>query len=74
MSKRPLITGIVLSSLGLWLAFPATVSHSQRVPDAGAEVQAALTQYCSSCHNDRLKTAGLVLNPGDVTRVGDRAE
>ena len=39
-----------------------------------AETQAAITQYCVTCHNDRLKTAGLVLDPAGVTHPGDDAE
>ncbi len=35
---------------------------------------ALLKQYCVTCHNERLKTGGLVLNPGDLTRVGETAE
>ena len=77
MCKRPLIAavaaGIMLSGLALWSA-PASTSLSQSVPDPRAEVQETLTQYCVSCHNDRLKTAGLVLNPADAVRAGDQAE
>ena len=32
-------------------------------PDAAAQ-GATVTRYCVGCHNDRLKTAGLVLDPG----------
>jgi len=35
---------------------------------------ATLNQYCVTCHNDKLKTAGLVLHPGDLDRVGATAE
>ena len=33
-----------------------------------------LRRYCTSCHNDRLKTAGLSLDGLDLSRVGDAAE
>ena len=33
-----------------------------------------LRRYCTSCHNDRLKTAGLSLDGLDLSRVGDSAE
>src|SRR4051812_926054 len=52
-------------------ARPATTQQSgQRASAAtrGAN-EAMLTQYCVTCHNDRLKTGGLVLDPqalGDV--------
>jgi hypothetical protein len=35
---------------------------------------AVLNQYCATCHNDRLKTGGLVLNPADLARVPATAE
>ena len=31
-------------------------------------------KYCVTCHNERLKTAGLTLDRADVSRVGDSAE
>jgi hypothetical protein len=35
--------------------------------------RALLDQYCVTCHNDRLKTAGLALDKMDITDVGDDA-
>lgn len=46
------------------------VSH---VPDRTAQRQ-LLNRYCVTCHNTRLKTAGLTLDTLDVTRVGEGAE
>src|SRR5687768_10208230 len=37
-------------------------------------VNAVLAKYCVTCHNSRLKTAGLVLDNFDRQRVGDDAE
>ena len=36
--------------------------------------RAVLDQYCVTCHNARLKTAGLLLDQMDVAHVGDAAE
>jgi len=36
-------------------------------------VRATITQYCLDCHNDRLKTAGLVLST-DLNGIGDHPE
>ena len=36
--------------------------------------RALLDQYCVTCHNQKLKTAGLMLNQADLARVGDHAE
>src|SRR5688500_16990815 len=35
--------------------------------------RAALKQYCLTCHNDQIKTAGLTLAPLDVDRVNEHA-
>ncbi len=35
---------------------------------------AVFTQYCVTCHNSRLKTAGLVLDPGELAHVSSNAE
>jgi mono/diheme cytochrome c family protein len=41
--------------------------------DAAAE-RALLDQYCVSCHNARLKTAGLLLDELDLAHLGEHAE
>jgi mono/diheme cytochrome c family protein len=38
---------------------------------ASSPQRALLAQYCVSCHNERLKTAGLMLDKLDPERVGD---
>ena len=42
-------------------------------PDAAAQ-GATVSRYCVGCHNDRLKTAGLVLDPSGLSHVGDSTE
>jgi uncharacterized protein DUF1592/uncharacterized protein DUF1588/uncharacterized protein DUF1585/uncharacterized protein DUF1587/uncharacterized protein DUF1595/cytochrome c len=37
-------------------------------------LRAVLDRYCVTCHNERLKTAGLTLDKMDVGHVGDGAE
>src|SRR5690349_8142068 len=32
------------------------------------------TKYCTTCHNERLKTGGLVIDPSALTHVGTNAE
>jgi hypothetical protein len=39
-----------------------------------SSASAFFTQYCITCHNARLKTAGLILNPADLSRIGATAE
>ena len=41
---------------------------------AGLPSRELLDRYCVTCHNDRLKTAGLTLEQMDVSRIADQAE
>jgi len=61
---KSLIRGIVLGAT-LCLAFQARAQS----PSA-----ALLNRYCVTCHNERLKTGGLVLNPADLSAVPEHAE
>jgi hypothetical protein len=79
MTRRRSIAGVAFTGLCLALSLDPSDSFSQssapRSPDPGAvETQAGLTEYCTGCHNERLKTAGLVLDPTGVTHPGDQAE
>ena len=58
------------------LAGPAAAQSGSAV-SAGAEAtpsRALLDRYCVTCHNERLQTAGLLLDRIDVTAVGAHAE
>jgi cytochrome c551/c552 len=46
---------------------------SATAPSA-AEASSTLKQYCVSCHNERLKTAGLVLNQIDPAKVQEHPD
>src|SRR5215831_17454210 len=41
---------------------------------AQAQDRAFLNQYCVTCHNEKAKTAGLMLDRLDVDHPGDNAE
>ena len=43
-------------------------------PAGATEYRAVLDRYCTTCHNDRLRTAGLTLESLDVAHVGAGAE
>ena len=88
MARERLIAGIAFAGLGWGLIMAHTHGFSQNPPDvraataaAGAqsplpardEAQAAIANYCTTCHNERLKTAGLVLDPAGVARPGDES-
>src|SRR5438067_1912578 len=51
----------------LWLLPPARTQSPS--PD-----QALINQYCVGCHNQRTKTAGLMLDKLDLTHPGTDAE
>ncbi len=57
---------------GLLAAFTATFAFQQT--NANAEPKAMLDKYCVTCHNQRLKTAGLTLDTLNLDRVADNAE
>src|SRR6266849_3637921 len=42
--------------------------------ESPAPASAFVTQYCITCHNARLKTAGLTLDPADLSRINATAE
>src|SRR5262249_29950853 len=87
-SRRTLLgmLGIVMAILGRIdaplhagaQAAPVAVQEQSPSPAAGAAdaaPQAALvTRYCVTCHNQRLKTGGLVRDDHDVRRPGGNAE
>ena len=39
-------------------------------PPAAAAQRALINQYCAACHNDKLKTGGLVLDTANVENIG----
>ena len=41
-------------------------------PPAG-QVAAMLNQYCLTCHNEKLKTGGIVLSTADLNNIPGRA-
>lgn len=42
--------------------------------DISAETNAIVAQYCVGCHNERLKTAGLMLDMDGIANIGQHAE
>jgi hypothetical protein len=74
MTRRRPLAGIAFAGLALGLFLGPSQGFSQSPADAGAETQAAVTEYCTGCHNERVRTAGLVLDPAGVTHPGDQAD
>jgi cytochrome c551/c552 len=64
MSSQSILIGCIAT---------AAVIYGQGVTSASAE-RALLDQYCVACHNQRLKTAGLMLDKLDLAAVGENAQ
>src|SRR2546422_8492226 len=57
--------------------YPQSVRSQSERPESnttGSVQRSFLTQYCFGCHNERTKTAGLMLDKMDITHVGENAE
>jgi hypothetical protein len=89
MARRRFIAGIAFAALGWGLFIAHSQGFSQNTPnvraetpasvaenplDARAETQAAIAKYCTTCHSEQLRTAGLVLDPTAVARPGEQSE
>jgi Protein of unknown function (DUF1592)/Protein of unknown function (DUF1588)/Protein of unknown function (DUF1587)/Protein of unknown function (DUF1585)/Protein of unknown function (DUF1595)/Planctomycete cytochrome C len=55
--------------LAALLAFTSLSQEQRPATPAGV-----LERYCVTCHNERLKTAGLILDPSELSRVADKPE
>jgi hypothetical protein len=62
--------GLVLAGV-LFVLIGATMFAQAPKP---APPAAVIQQYCVTCHNDRMKTAGLILDPADLSRVAAKPE
>ena len=66
-----------LSAAGILVVLSSTFAFQQATPPramAGVEPKAMLDKYCVTCHNQRLKTAGLTLDNFNLDKVADNAE
>ncbi len=64
-------TGVALASATSLEA--ATYRAPGPLPQAAATYHAVLNQFCVTCHNEELMTAGLALDQLDVEEVGENA-
>ena len=66
------LIGILLVGLA---SLQAQVQPAANVTSSPASAQrAVLNRYCVSCHNERLKTAGLMLDKADIDKVAENGE
>ncbi|MYI74115.1 MAG: DUF1587 domain-containing protein, partial [Acidobacteria bacterium] len=64
-----------LTAAVAWLAWsPAAAAQSAASAPSDAPSRALLDRYCVTCHNERLRTADLLLDRVDLDRVGAHAE
>ena len=64
------VGALAVGSLRVDAGGPQAASQSL-APPSDSWQQALLDRYCVTCHNSQLRTAGLMLDSHDVTRVGD---
>ncbi len=65
--SRNVLGAILLVGLGQLIAAPLKTQESSiPVPAANSPQRALLNRYCVTCHNEKLKTAGLLLDNVDV--------
>ena len=76
MSYRGLLAVAALSlTIAIATARPvAQAPAALPATPAAASSAAVLKQYCATCHNERLKSGGLVIDPAGVANVGAAAD
>ena len=72
-STRYITVALLLSLVCLAEGAPQKKA-SNSIPDSNSPQHAVLNQYCVVCHNEKLKTAGLMLDKLDVANVGSNAD
>jgi mono/diheme cytochrome c family protein len=66
---------VMMALIACAAALTSAYAQRQATPAPPVAATAAvLNQYCLTCHNERLKTAGLVIDPADLGRVGAKAD
>ena len=83
MFRNRSLVGLLAFSTGCWLvaasgstraAGPAQQSTAHPAAATSSPVRPVLEKYCHGCHNQTLRTAGLMLDTADAEHVGADAE
>jgi mono/diheme cytochrome c family protein len=74
MPKRSSLAAFVAVIWGLGGAAAAGPQTGAPAPAPAADYRAVINKYCVTCHNDRAKTAGLVLERMDYADLAAGAE
>ena len=72
MSKRVLI-GIGIALAGVGTLLPAEAQTPNVNPQSASQYRAVLDRYCVTCHNERLRTAEMILSTKDVGNLSEDA-
>src|SRR5262245_32558808 len=73
MRRSVLAFFLVALGCGMTLS-PAASPQTRSVSTPATAHRALLDQYCVACHNERAKTAGLMLDKMDLERLPEAAE
>src|SRR5882724_5129261 len=65
---------VVLMFVVLGASLTVSPVASPQLSSSAAPNRALLDQYCVTCHSERAKTAGLMLDKMDIDHVADGAE
>jgi mono/diheme cytochrome c family protein len=68
------VNGLLVGSSRPLTAAAPPAAANVAAANQGAGERALLSRYCVTCHNDRLKTAGLVIDPAGTANVPAGAE
>jgi hypothetical protein len=68
-----LIAVAALVVTGAWRA-RTVAAQAPPLPAAASSSAAVLKQYCATCHNERLKSGGFIIDPAAVTNVAAGAD
>jgi hypothetical protein len=58
----------------MWLTLSSTAAFGFQAPTASGPARQLVEKYCVSCHNQRLKTAGLILDSTDIDHPARAAQ
>ena len=72
--KKHGVVGTATALIGMLVSGAMPAAAQPAATDVSAETTAIVGQYCVSCHNERLKTAGLVLDAEGIANIGEHAE
>jgi len=64
---------MILSWIGIIVVGIAPLLGAQQASTPASPYRAVLNRYCVTCHNEKLKTAGLMLDKMDVDKVAEGA-